>query len=102
MLHSSKKVVSCYYTIFKPMPLTYNGSQSIQFKGDSYIPMTSSFYLSKISSDPQALLQKVKNADYIKADELKEDAYNFLHQMDGYDDFASRVDKFVISQPDIR
>ena len=34
MLHSGKKVVSCYYTIFKPMPPTYNGSQSLQFEGE--------------------------------------------------------------------
>jgi hypothetical protein len=39
MLQSGKKIVSCYYTIFKPMPPTYNGSQSLQFKGESYIPL---------------------------------------------------------------
>ena len=101
MLHSGKKVVSCYYTIFKPMPPTYNGSQSLQFEGESYIPLTSSFYLSKISSFPQALLQKCLNADYIKADNLKEDDYDFLHQMNGYDDFAARVGDFSKSQDDI-
>lgn len=101
MLHSDKKVVSCYYTIFRPIPATYQGTQQIQFKGDSYVPLTSSFYLSKISSFPQALLQKVKNAEHIKADEIKEDDYDFLHQMNGYSEFVSRIGDFSKSQDDL-
>lgn len=85
LLHSDKKVVSCNYIIYKPKPATYQGTQSIEFQDEQYVPLTSNFYLSKISSFPQVLFKKLKSEDFqvIRADEIFEAEYDAISQMEG-------------------
>lgn len=99
--------VSCYYTLFKPKPEDYEGSQQIKYKGDFYVPLSAPpLFLSDIFSFPEAMKITREKMEYIKAERFFEidpitkvykNDYDVLRKMDKDEDFQKTVRNLMMT-----
>jgi hypothetical protein len=113
VFRSNQKVVSFYVTLYRPKTDKYKGKNALLYDGEEYVPLSASnmngligsfFFSKKYSIGQTLIMRQLGKFEYVKADDFKPASgaeHALFAEFDGYDDFISAFENFVISQHDL-